>query len=122
MTQVQKPDSHGQLVQGQLAQGEASIKASGVQVWPLVVTVLVALLIPVGLAFAADALLGTTPVIAVAASIICIPLATVLVINRTMREMRQLIAEVAPEVAPEPPSEAALELEGEAEGEVKVPQ
>lgn len=89
-----------------------------VQVRPLIVTVLLALLLPVGLAFAVDALLNTAPVVAVVVSVICIPLASLLVINRTLREMKALIAVVAPEVAEAPPADPAA---GEPEANQAAP-
>lgn len=72
-----------------------------VQVRPLIHMVVLALLLPVALAFLADLALGTSPLIAVVVSLVCIPLTTVLVVNRTLREMNAMIAVVAP-----PPEEA----------------
>lgn len=77
-----------------------------VQVRPLIWLLLFALIVPVGVAFVADRALGTTPVIAVAASLVCIPLTTLLVIRRTMSEMDALIAVVAPPDAPETEEES----------------
>lgn len=67
-----------------------------VQVRPLIQVLLIALVLPVGLAFLADWALGTAPLVAVVVSIICIPLATILVIQRTLHDMNALIAVVAP--------------------------
>ncbi len=63
-----------------------------VQVRPLLQVLLLALILPVGLAFLADAALGTAPLVAVVVSIICIPLTTVLVIQRTLHDMNAMIA------------------------------
>ena len=55
-----------------------------------------ALLLPVAAAFAADAVLGTRPLLAVAAAIVCIPLATVLVSRTALTELNKVIQQVAP--------------------------
>jgi hypothetical protein len=55
-----------------------------------------ALLLPVAAAFAADAALGTTPLLAVVATVVCIPLATVLVSRAALLEMSKVIEQVAP--------------------------
>ena len=54
------------------------------------------LLLPVAVAFAADAALGTTPLLAVVAAVVCIPLATVLVSRAALTEMGKVIQQVAP--------------------------
>jgi hypothetical protein len=86
-----------------------------VQVRPLIQVLLLALVLPVGLAFLADWALGSAPLIALVVSIICIPLTTVLVIQRTLRDMNALIAVVAPAEEEVPEAEAgAMEDRGEA--------
>lgn len=76
-----------------------------VQARPLIQVLLIALVLPVGVAFLADWALGTAPIVAVVVSIVCIPLATILVVQRTLHDMNALIAVVAPpEVEAENPA------------------
>ena len=60
---------------------------------------LLSLFLPVMVAFSVDLLLGTLPLVTMVASIICIPLATVLVIRSILVEFDRVIEVVAPEVA-----------------------
>lgn len=96
------------------------------QVAPLLRTLLLALILPVALAFLADWALDTSPVIVIAVTVLCIPLASLLIINRALRDMNALIAEVAPPDAPEiedgdaDPVEAMAQSENVALFEVAV--
>ncbi len=60
---------------------------------------LLSLLLPVMLAFCLDILLGSLPLVTMVASIICIPLATVLVIRSVLVDFSRVIEIVAPEEA-----------------------
>ena len=75
-----------------------------------------ALLVPVTAAFAADAALGTSPWLAVAAALICIPLATLLVSQAALHELNKVIEQVAP------PEEAVLMDDGPGSGERSSPE
>jgi hypothetical protein len=80
---------------------EPTGSAPHVQIKPLLVLLLVALVLPVSGAFLLDRWLGMTPWLTLAAISICLPLATVLVVRSALRDMDRLIAVVAPESAPE---------------------
>lgn len=69
-----------------------------------------ALLLPVAAAFAADAALDTAPLLAVVATVVCIPLATLLVSRAALVELNKVIQQVAPaEVAPGEPAETGAD-------------
>jgi hypothetical protein len=59
---------------------------------------LFALIVPVTVSFLLDQLLGTSPVVTIGATLVCIPLATVLVSKQALRDLNRVIAEVAPPV------------------------
>lgn len=86
---------------------QPTVRAPQVQITPLLVRLLAALVLPVTCAFLVDRWLGTTPWVTLAALIVCLPLATVLVVKSALRDMDRLIAVVAPESAPVSPAEAA---------------
>ena len=60
------------------------------------------LIVPVAVAFAADAALGTSPWLALAAALVCIPLATLLVSQAALHELNKVIEQVAPPEEPVP--------------------
>lgn len=60
---------------------------------------LLSLLLPVALAVVSDVSLGTLPMLTLVVSLVCIPLATVLVMRATMTEFNRVIEIVAPAVA-----------------------
>lgn len=72
------------------------------------------LLLPVGVALLADWLLGTLPWVTLVVGLICIPLASLVVIKAALRDFNRVIAAVAPEVD-EAEAEAGLEAGPEAE-------
>lgn len=57
---------------------------------------LLALVLPVSLAFALDRVVGSTPILTIAAVMIFIPLATLLVNRTALHEMDRIIEVVAP--------------------------
>lgn len=57
---------------------------------------LLTLILPVSVAILSDWWLATSPFLTMAASLICIPLATVVVIRMALKELDRVIAEVAP--------------------------
>ncbi len=92
----------------------------GVQAAPLLRMLLLALILPVALAFLADWALGTSPIIVIAVSVLCIPLASLLIINRALRDMNALIAAVAPPDVIEDAPEHADALQAEAEAQLET--
>jgi len=84
-----------------------------VQVRPLIQVLFLALVFPVGIAFLADWALETAPLVTVVVTAICIPLATILVIQRTLHDMNALIAVVAP---------SEMELPAAESTEVETPE
>jgi hypothetical protein len=69
-----------------------------VQAGALLKRLFLSLLLPVGLALLADWLLGTLPWITLVVGLICIPLASLVVIKAALRDFNRVIAAVAPEV------------------------
>jgi F0F1-type ATP synthase assembly protein I len=61
----------------------------------LSIRLLLTLIVPVGIALLLDWLLTTSPVITMVVGLICIPLATVVVVRAALSELDRVIAEVA---------------------------
>lgn len=70
--------------------------APRIRVWSLVQRLLLSLVLPVSVALLLDWALGTLPWLTMAASLLCIPLATLIVGNATLREFERVVALVAP--------------------------
>lgn len=62
----------------------------------LSIRLLLTLIVPVSFALLLDWLLATLPVITMIVGLVCIPLATVVVVRTALRELDRVIAEVAP--------------------------
>ncbi|MBE2240614.1 MAG: hypothetical protein IAE81_22700 [Caldilineaceae bacterium] len=73
----------------------------------LSIALLLTLITPVCIAFILDRWLATFPVLMLIVGLICIPLATVVVMRMVLRELDRVIAEVAP------PDHAADEVQNE---------
>lgn len=81
--------------------------------------VLAALVLPVGCLYLLDRWAGTTPWLTMAGLLICLPVATILVVRLALRDMDAVIAAVAPEpdaLAPDAASEIAWNGETPGEG------
>lgn len=71
-----------------------------VRVGPSLLRLMAALVLPVTVAWLLDVNLHTLPLLTLATLIICLPLASVLVVRSSLRDMDRLIAVVAPETEP----------------------
>ncbi len=113
------------------AEGAAVEEAPRIDVKGLALRLLLSLLLPVTVALLLDLLLGTLPWMTLAMSLVCIPLATVIVGNATLRDFERVVAlvapyetaaqpEVQPEVQPETVEQPAVDL-SDAESSVEQP-
>ncbi len=71
-------------------------KALRIDVKGLTLRLLLSLVVPVGVALVLDLLVGTWPWMTLATALVCIPLATVIVGNATLRDFERVVAQVAP--------------------------
>ncbi len=71
------------------------------QLWPLTVRLLLSLVLPVSVALLLDWSLGTMPWLTLITSLLCIPLATVIVGSAVLRDFERVLAQVAPADAAE---------------------
>lgn len=112
---LQDVGKHVSAPQGNPA-GRRGDKPPRIRLWPVTLRLLLALILPVSAALLADLALGTMPWLTLATSLVCIPLATVIVGNATLRDFERVVARVAPyeaaeNAAAEPATpEAAVEV------------
>lgn len=83
-------------------------KSPRIHLWPLTLRLLLSLVLPVCAALLLDWTLGTLPWLTMVTSLICIPLATVIVGNATLRDFERVVALVAPKVTEGPVESAEL--------------
>ncbi len=74
-------------------------KPPRLQLWPLTLRLLLSLVLPVCVALLLDWSLGTMPWLTLATSLICIPLASVIVGGAALSDFERVIEQVAPEEA-----------------------
>ena len=84
------------------------------QLWPLTVRLLLSLVLPVSVALLLDRSLGTMPWLTLITSLLCIPLATVIVGSAVLRDFERVLAQVAPADAAEPNSPEAAVVDPDA--------
>jgi hypothetical protein len=91
------------------ADGDVKARPPRIRLWPLTLRLLLSLVLPVGVALLLDWALGTIPWLTMATSLLCIPLATVIVGNATLRDFERVVAQVAPyDVAPDEAAASAV--------------
>jgi len=89
----------------------SSGKPPRLHLWPLTLRLLLSLLLPVSVALLLDWTMGTMPWLTMATSLLCIPLASVIVGSAVLSDFARVIQQVAPEdpaglVAPDATSNA----------------